>query len=437
MIQEPNQRTARAYIIENVEIWTATGVRKNQKVYVENGVLKEIGENAGAPGADRIDGGGKVLMPAGVDAQTHLRVPGQAHKELPQTGLLAALKGGYCALLTMPNTQPTIDNLTVLRQGQEAVRPFEQKYGVHVFWSAAITHRLNSDEITNFADLVKAGVRAFTNDGLGVNSDQVMDEAFAALETLGVPLLQHAEFLGHGGTLAPGSVQRKVGAAPYPADAEWKMVERDIRELRKHPQARYHVLHVSSHKTLELVKAAKKDGLRVSAEVSPHHLFFNSETIDPENKSFKMNPPIRAEEDQKALWMGLAQGDVDFVATDHAPHEDLMKSGGFDKVAFGTIGLETTLPVLIQGWQKGVLTRERLVDVWATKPAAFLNLPKGYGDFIPGAEFHGVWVDVNAPEHKYTEKDFSSLSKNSCFLGSSMPGKVLGAFHQQNIFNFV
>jgi dihydroorotase len=306
-----------------------------------------------------------------------------------------------------------------------------------VFWSAAITHRLNSDDTTNFADLVKSGVRAFTNDGLGVNSDAVMDQAFAELEKLGVPLLQHAEFLGHGGTLAPGSVQRQVGAAPYPAEPEWKMVERDLRELRKHPSARYHVLHVSSYKTLDLVKAAKKEGLKVTAEVTPHHLFFNSETIDPENKSFKMNPPIRGEEDQQALWKALASGDLDFVATDHAPHEELMKSGGFDKVAFGTIGLETTLPVLIQAWKKGVLTAQRLVEVWASKPAAFLRLPKGFGEFEPGAVFHAVWVDVEAPEHKYGDKDFSSLSKNSCFLGSSMPGKILGAFHEKNIYNFV
>jgi dihydroorotase len=232
-------------------------------------------------------------------------------------------------------------------------------------------------------------------------------------------------------------VQRKVGAAPYPADPEWKMVERDLRELRKHPKARYHVLHVSSTKTLDFVKDAKKQGLHVSAEVTPHHLFFNSETIDGENKSFKMNPPIRSPEDQEALWKGLASGDLDFVATDHAPHEELMKSGGFDKVAFGTIGLETTLPVLIQGWKRGVLTPKRLVEVFATKPAAFLRLPKGFGELAVGSPFHATWVDVNAPERQFQDQDFSSLSKNSCFLGSSLPGRILGAFHERNIYNFV
>ncbi len=437
MNQPLAKRTLNSYVIENVDVWTVDGVHKKQEILVENGKLKSFGEAATAGRSiERIDGQGKVLMPAGVDAQTHLRVPGQAHKELPQTGLLAALRGGYSAVLTMPNTQPTIDSVEILKAGQDAVLPFEKEYGVHVFWSAAITLKLNSDEPTPYADLVRAGVRAFTNDGLGVASDQVMEQAFAHLEKLGVPLLQHAEFLGHGGTLAPGSVQRQVGASPYPDEPEWKMVERDIRELRKHKGARYHVLHVSSRKTLDLVREAKRQGLHVTAEVSPHHLYFNSETIDPDNKSFKMNPPIRSPEDQEALWMGLANGDLDFVATDHAPHEELMKAGHFDKCAFGTIGLETTLPVLIEGMNKGRLTPERLVEVWAGKPAGFLRLPSGFGSFVPGSAFHAVWVDVVAPKHKYSENDFASLSKNSCFLGSSLPGRILGAFHERDFFTF-
>ena len=438
MSKAPAKRVSRSYLLENFEIWTADGIRKNQKILVENGDMKAIGEKIShLPGVDVIDGQGKVIMPAGVDAQTHLRVPGQAHKELPQTGLLAALRGGYSAVLTMPNTQPTIDSVEILKQGQDAVREFEREYGVHVFWTAAITKKLNSDDPTNFDDLVRAGVRAFTNDGLGVSSDQVMDVAFARLEKLGVPLLQHAEFLGHGGTLAPGSVQRKVGATPYPAEPEWQMVERDLRELKKHPGARYHVLHVSSQKTLELVRNARQQGLNVTAEVSPHHLYFNSETIDPGNTSFKMNPPIRGEEDQKALWAGLTSGDLDFVATDHAPHEEIMKVGGFDKVAFGTIGLETTLPVLLDGWKRGKLTPERLVQVFSTRPAEFLRLPRGFGNFAEGSAFHAVWVDVNAEEHEYTASDFSSLSKNSCFIGSRLPGKILGAFHESAVFNFM
>lgn len=431
------KRNLPSYVIENVEIWTEKGVEKNARVLVESGMLRAIGTKVDPPErAVKIDGQGKVLMPAGVDAQAHLRVPGQAHKETAQTGLKAALKGGYCALLTMPNTQPTIDSVEVLNQGKAEVEEFEDDFGVSVFWSAAITKKLNSDEWTDYNALVDAGVRAFTNDGLGVASDEVMREAFKRLENLKVPLLQHAEFLGHGGSLAPGPIQEKVGAAPYPSEPEWKMVERDLRELSKFPRARYHVLHVSSRHTLDHVRKAREQGLKVSAEVSPHHLFFNTETIDPDNNAFKMNPPIRGPKDQMALWEGLKNGDVDFVATDHAPHEVLMKTGTFDKVAFGTLGLETTLPVLVWGLNEGFLTPQRFVEVWATKPAEFLDLPKGMGRFDLNAPFHAVWLDVKAPSSVYDESSIASLSKNSCFVGAELPGKILGAFHEDRTFRF-
>lgn len=430
-----NKRQSSSYIVENVEVWTDQKVIPNARVWVENGRFKGINPDT-YPARDKIDGLGCVLMPAGVDAQTHLRVPGQAHKETPETGLTAVLKGGYSAVLTMPNTQPTIDSVETLQKGKSEVARFEKEFGVEVFWSAAITRKLNSDDLTDYQSLIDAGVRAFTNDGLGVLNDAVMDKAFERLEKLDVPLLQHAEFLGHGGSLAPGSVQRQVGATPYPDEPEWKMVERDLKELRKHPKARYHVLHVSSRRTLDFVAEAKREGLKVTAETTPHHLFFNAETIDGKNTSFKMNPPIRGPEDQKALWNALAEGLLDFVATDHAPHEATMKVGTFDKVAFGTLGLETTIPVLLYGWKQGWLKPERLVQVWASKPARFLNLPVGHGSWTLDAPFHAVWIDSQAAPSTYSVDSISSFSKNSCFVGALLPGKILGAFHEQNIFSF-
>jgi dihydroorotase len=424
------------YNITNVKLWTSKGVYATGYVTVQNGKLTAFGE--GRPtvtGLLTFDGQGMVLMPAGVDPQVHLRVPGQAQKETPETGMLAALKGGYSAILTMPNTQPTIDSVEVLREGEREVKKYENDFGVKVFWSAAITKKLNSDHLTDFRPLIEAGVKAFTNDGLGVASDQVMDDAFAQLEDVDLPLLQHAEFLGHGGSMAPGPAQREMGATPYPDDPEWKMVERDLRELKKHKKARYHVLHVSSRKTLDFVKQGKADGLRVTAEVSPHHLYFNCEQIDPANLSFKMNPPIRSPEDQKALWSGLQSGLVDFVATDHAPHELLMKTGSIDKAAFGTIGMETALQVLLWGVRENLLTPKRLVEVFCEKPADFLRLPKQYGRWTVGEEFHGVLVDP-AVEHKISPEDFSSLNKNSCFIGEKLPGKIKTAYHGERVFHF-
>jgi dihydroorotase len=420
------------YILNDVEVWQPKGVNR-LSLRIQNGKLVEMAPKLSGGAARVVETKGMALLPAGVDAQVHLRVPGQAHKETPETGMKAALKGGYSAVLTMPNTQPTIDSVSTLNLGRELVAPSERELGVDVFWSAAITKRLNSDELTSFEELAAAGVRAFTNDGLGVLSDHVMDEAFARLESIPVPLLQHAEFLGHGGSLAPGSVQRAVGAKPYPSDPEWKMVERDLRVLRAHPKAYYHVLHVSSRHTLDLVKQAKAEGLRVTAEVTPHHLFFNSEQIDPNNKSFKMNPPIRSEEDRVALWEGLADGTLDFVSTDHAPHEASMKSGSFDSCAFGTIGMETTLGVLVDGLRKGYINRERFVEVFSSKPARFLNLPAEFGEFKIGERFHGILVNMEHPATPIYENDFASLSKNSCFTGSSLPGRLTVAMHGDRV----
>jgi len=419
--------------ISNVEIWSPEGIKRNQNVSIDD--QGRLLPSTPTTTHDHIDGSKWALLPAGVDAQVHLRVPGQAHKETPLTGLTAALRGGYAAVLTMPNTQPTIDSLEVLKKGQHDVREAEQQTGVQVFWSAAITRRLNSQDLTPFQELVQGGVKAFTNDGLGVESDAVMDQAFAKLEQFDIPLLQHAEFLGHGGSLAPGPVQRRLGAKPYPDDAEWRMVERDLRELRKHPKARYHVLHVSSRKTVELVRQGKKDGLNVTAETSPHHLYFNTETIG-EDLSFKMNPPIRAREDQDALWEALKDGTLDFVATDHAPHEKTMKSGRMDEAAFGTLGLESALRVLLYGWKHRGLTPQRLVQVWADRPARFLRLPKEFGAFTPNERFHGILVDTQAPELVHAESEVSSLSKNSCFVGTKLPGRIVGALHgtQMNWF---
>ena len=442
------------YTLTNCEIWAEGAWHSSASIDVVGGKLRRIepvasdlgreGESdrkidpsdAGAGAAEIIDAGGLIVMPAGIDAQVHLRVPGQAHKETAEMGLAAALLGGYAAVLTMPNTNPTVDSVDVLRLGQAEVKPYEEKFGIRVFWTAAITKKLNSDFPTDFGALAASGVKAFTNDGLGVASDSVMNHAFAKLASLGLPLLQHAEFAGHGGSLAPGPAQRAVGAKPYYSEPEWKMVERDLRELRKTPGARYHVLHVSSAKTVDLIRQAKREGLRVSGEVTPHHLYFNSETVDPKNTAFKMNPPLRSVEDQRALWEGLADGTLDFVATDHAPHEVAVKTGAFDDLAFGTLGMDTTMSVLIWGLKQKMITRERLLEVWATNPARFLGLDKDLGGFKIGEAFHAVLVDFEAPERPYGITRLPGLAKNSCFLGAEMPGRVAGACHGTKVYRF-
>lgn len=423
------------YVLKNASVWSADDEPKKMDLLIKDGRVLQMKPEISDAGTV-IDVGGKALLPSGVDVQAHLRVPGQEQKETAATGLLAALKGGYSAVLTMPNTVPTIDCVEVLNQGKAQVKEFEENYGVSVLWSAAITKNLNSSEVTDFEKLASAGVVAFTNDGLGVLEDEVMTSAFSRLQNLNIPLLQHAEFTGHDGVLAPGPVQKKLGVKPYPEEPEWQMVERDLRVLRQFPKTRYHVLHVSSAKTLQLVKAAKAEGLRVTAEVSPHHLYFNTETIDENNASFKMNPPIRSKADQEALWQGLAEGVIDFVATDHAPHELQKKTGSFEQASFGTLGLETTLRVLLEAWRAGKISSQRIVQVFSKNPANFLSLKKGMGEFKIGSEFHGVLVDVKAEPTVFAKENISSLSKNSCFIGQKLPAKISGAFHKEQIFEF-
>lgn len=423
------------YVLKNAQVWSADREPILTDLLVKDGRLLQLKTNIKDVGTV-IDLSGKVLLPAGIDAQAHLRVPGQSQKETAETGLLAALRGGYSAILTMPNTSPTIDSVEVLRLGQTVVKGSEEKFGIKVLWSAAITRNLNSNQLTELELLVEAGVCAFTNDGFGVQDDESMEIAFSRLQNLNVPLLQHAEFLGHGGSMAPGPLQIKLNAKPFPEGPEWQMVERDLKILRLYPNARYHVLHVSSAKTLELICAAKLEGLKITAEVSPHHLFFNTETIDAENLAFKMNPPIRSKTDQEALWQALIDGTIDFVATDHAPHEYSKKTGSIEDAAFGTLGLETTLRMLLSRWQSGDLKTQRLVEVFSKKPADFLSLPKGFGEFRKGYEFHGVVIDTEAPNRPFLIDEISSLSKNSCFIGAEMPCKILGAFHGERIFKF-
>ena len=417
------------FVIENVSVWNSDSVLVSQDVFVANGKIDAIvpfgsREKTG----DVISGAGKVLMPSGLDAQAHLRVPGQAEKETPETGLRAALRGGYAALLTMPNTKPVIDTVEALKIGQNQIAAAEAHYGVEVLWSAAITRGQNGEELADLKALAEAGVAAFTDDGKGVERDDLMSRAFAALEKLGQPLLQHAEFPNHGGVLAPGRTQEKLGIKPYYDDAEWKMVERDIDVLRHHKGARYHVLHVSAKKTIDLVEAAKREGLHVTAEVSPHHLFFTSDDIPEGRSEFKMNPPLRSPEDKQALIKALKSGSIDFVATDHAPHESGKKTEDFSSAAFGTTGLETCLRTLLHFYKRGDLSAERVVETFATKPAQFLGVGKKFGVLKPGRQLFATLVDVEAPAAPIQVGDLESLSKNNCFLGSALPGRILKVF---------
>jgi dihydroorotase len=437
-----NKLAENSYVLQDVDVWTTAGVQRSCDLEIREGFLVSI-RPAAAKSARLYRW---AVLPSGVDTQVHMRTPGQWEKETPEAALRAALAGGVGAVLTMPNTRPILDNIEALALGRSQVARAEDLTGVRVLWSVAATLGQQGERVAPLEDLVKAGAVAVTDDGKGIAKDEVQREVFERLAQLGVPFLQHAETLGAAGPLAPGPVAKRLGLTPYDESHEIDMVARDLallRELKvknlavaedgKLQQVRYHLLHTSSARSIPLILQAKADGLRVTAEVSPHHLFFSSDDIDETNKSFKMNPPLRSPEDRLALRAALAKGEIDWVATDHAPHEAETKAKPFAQASFGTLGLETMLPVLLDLCAKGELTEARVVEVFAARPAEFLGIDEEFGDLKVGKKFRATVV---APREPWTVRALAhqSLSKNTCFDGTRLTGRVLATATESGLF---
>jgi dihydroorotase len=419
------------WALRGVEVWSSAEAPTLLNVYLENGRVV-----ATEPATE---GGRFALIPAGVDMQVHLRVPGQPHKETAETGLLASLMGGLAAVVTMPNTRPVLDTVEALKAAQAETQPWERKFGVRVLFTAALSLGQKGQSLVDYQALADAGVVAFTDDGVGLASDDLMLESLSQLAAVDRPLFQHAETPGHGGVLAPGPVQAKLGVKGYGPEPELSMVKRDLQLLAKVPGAKYHLLHVSSAQSIGLISAAKKSGLQATVEVSPHHLWWSTQDLDAHNPSFKMNPPIRTPEDRQALQVALEQGEIDWVATDHAPHEPEAKTENFDKASFGTVGVETALPVLLALNAQKKLSPRRLVEVFASRPAQYLGLDsrQGWGAIEVGAPLRAVLVDKTAPWVLWKESDFHSLSKNSCFIGTRLPQRPAAHFTESGVFQFL
>lgn len=431
---------ATKYLIKNVSLATKVDPQAVPARWlgIEQGVVQGIGAKDDWNEADWpmvIDGEGMTLLPAGVDPQVHMRVPGQEQKETADSCLQAAIHGGISALLTMPNTKPVIDSVQVLAQGRAEVARAQQGQPVEVLFSAALTKGQRGRELVDFASLVQAGVRYFTDDGVGVADDALMSQIFAQSHALGFTVLQHAEVPGHGGILAPSAVQEHLAVASYDEEVEVAMVVRDLKLLARYPKAKYHVLHVSSVRTLEPIAVAKAQGLQVTCEVSPHHLFLTGDDIRIDNPAFKMNPPLRSDHDRSGLIAGLQSGLVDFVATDHAPHESEVK-GQFKTAAFGTTGLDSALVILWELYLRGQLSLPRLCEVFAAAPANFLGLGDSHGLIEVARPFRAVMLKTLQTGKAWELSDLHGLAKNSCFLTIPLQGRVAQTFLGCDLWNF-
>lgn len=411
--------------LQNVDVWTADRVRKNCDITITNGFVTDLQPSVSQQRRRRRI----VVMPSAVDTQVHLRTPGQWDKETPETGLHAALRGGVGSLLTMPNTKPVLDSVDALKLAEKQIVAAELRYGIRVMYSVAGTIGQQGKVVAPIEELVANGAAAITDDGRGISDDQIQLRVFEAAARSGAPFMQHAETLGAEGPLADGPVPRTLGLRPYEAHHETDMVARDLKLLERVPNARYHLLHTSSAGSLPLVLAAKQKGLRVTAEVSPHHLYFSSQDIDEQNKSFKMNPPIRSMHDREALIDALRDGLIDWVATDHAPHEAATKQRPFTEASFGTLGLETMVPVVLDLVAKGRLSAMRAVQVLSSAPAKFLGIDSEFGFVKIGSPAR---LTIVAPDDAWAvhASEHVSLSKNTCFDGVRLTGKVLGQINR-------
>ncbi|MBZ5530629.1 MAG: dihydroorotase [Acidobacteriia bacterium] len=372
-------------------------------------------------GDENLDARGMIVCPGFIDIHVHLREPGQTHKETIASGTLAAAAGGFASVCCMPNTSPVNDNADVTRWILDPAR----NPHVNLFPIAAATLGSKGQQMTDFAALRKAGAVAVTDDGKPILNEAIMRQAFLGAGKLGIPVIQHAEDtrMTDGAMMNSGPTAFRLGLRGWPSEAESGLVERDCR-LAAETKAHYHVAHLSTAGALKAVRRAKRDRHNVTCEVTPHHFALVDENVGDYNTNFKMNPPLRSHADREALLVGLADGSVDCIATDHAPHSFDEKNQEFDRAPFGITGLETALGLCIAILGvKHKLPLRRIVELLSTNPARVMGLQ------LRGSLARGAHADVTifdaAKKWTYHAAASHSKSKNSPFDGWQLQGKVV------------
>jgi len=377
-------------------------------------------------GARRIDASHLFALPGLIDLHVHFREPGFEYKETIASGSQAALAGGVTSVLVMPNTRPALDNAKII---VEQYRLAKQANGTRLFVAGAVSKGLLGEDLSDFASYKRVGVSAVTDDGMPVTSDKLMRAALEECRKNDLLFMQHAEdfcLSGHGHINESALAARLKIKAQSP-HAESQMIARDIA-LVKQTRARYHVLHLSTRQSLEIVKKAKKERLAVSCEVTPHHLLLDDAYLFDCSANKKMNPPLRHSYDRLALLQALKEGWIDAVATDHAPHAKHEKLLGLHKAPFGVIGLETAFSLLYSLVLQKHLCLEQAVALMSSNPAQLLKQSGILGTFLaPKAKSD---VCIFDPNEQWTvgAEYFKSKSHNSAFLGRKLQGRVLASF---------
>ena len=400
---------------------------ERKDIAIVDGRIAELSESiATTPNDTIIDAEGLIVSPAFVDVHVHLREPGFGYKERIATGTAAAARGGYTTVCPMPNLNPVPDSVENLKVEQEII---DRDAKIEVLPYAAITIGRKGEELVDVASLHDK-VCAFSDDGSGVQIDGMMERAMREAVKFDSLIAAHCEVeeLLKGGYIHDGEYARQHGHKGICSESEWEQVRRDI-EIAERVGCRYHVCHISTKETVELVRQAKRRGVKVTCETGPHYLIFTDMDLE-EDARWKMNPPIRSAEDRAALIEGIKDGTIDMIATDHAPHSIEEKSKGLKDSAMGIVGLETAFAALNTHLvNKGIITLQRLVELMSINPRKVFRIEGGIN---PGDRADIVLLDLDK-EWTVDSSKFYSQGKVTMFDGRELKGDIRMTIHRGNV----
>ena len=407
------------------------GKKSAVDILITGGMIKEIGNVTDPPeNTHTVDLKGVYVSSGWADVHVHLREPGREDEETISSGSDAAMAGGFTAVCCMPNTNPPLDSEDMIT----SIKKRAAGHLVEVFPVGAISKERKGEQLAEMGNMVDAGAVGFSDDGDPVESEALMRIALEYSKMFGVPIVNHSEVksLSENGIMNEGAVSARLGIPGIPSHAEDIMVARDIR-LIELTNGILHVPHISSKETLELVRRAKANGLAVTCEVTPHHISLTDSNFEKFEAAYKVNPPLRTEEELEALRSGLADGTIDCIASDHAPHSPEENEADLLDAPFGLVGLETAFAVcVVYLLDTKVLKLEELIEKLSTAPRKIYNLPSA--EIKVGENADMTFFDTTT-EWKVDPSEFLSQSRNTPYEGEILKGKVLGVVHGNKVYS--